>query len=394
MILFPTAAPCGGGSREEQRLGRPTWAEVDLAAIAANVASLRRFVGSQTQVMAVVKAGGYGHGAAPVASAALAAGATWLGVSCLEEGMELRRARIAARILILGHLPAEQAPLAAQHNITATISLPEQAESLAAAARPLGRRVAVHLKLDTGMSRLGLSLPELEDLLHLLARHQEIKVEGCYTHLACADEPADEATAEQLEGFGAWLARLRREGFSFALHHAANSAGAIHFPESHLDLVRCGLAMYGYWPQDPVPGLELRPALSLRSRVVRVTRLPAGASVGYGATYRTTRPSVLAVLPVGYADGVSRALSNRGSVLLRGRRAPIAGRVSMDLLTVDVTDVPGITLGDEAVLVGRQSEDEIQLEEMAGLAGTVAYEVMCGLSLRVPRVYLDERRKH
>lgn len=377
-------------ARQPSPAGRPTWAEIDLGAVAANVAGLCALVGPGTRVMAVVKAGGYGHGAAPVARAALRAGAAWLGVSSMEEAVELRQAGIGARTLILGHLPPEQAHLAALYAITPTVSLPEQLEQLARAARRLRRRATAHVKLDTGMARLGLSLPELRCLLRQAARWPEVEVEGCYTHLSCADEPGREETAEQLAHFREGLAILAGDGFGFRLRHAANSAGALYFPTSRLDMVRCGLAIYGYWPEQPLPAPGLRPALAIRSRVVRLMQVPAGSPVGYGGTLRTTRPSTLAVLPIGYADGVSRLLSNRGRVLVRGRAAPIAGRVSMDLLTVDVTDVPGAALGDEAVVVGRQGHEEIRLEELAALAGTIPYEIMCGLSLRVRRVYLGQ----
>jgi alanine racemase len=369
---------------------RPTWAEVDLGILAGNVRALKACAHPGTALMAVVKADGYGHGAVQVARAAQAAGAEWLGVAIPEEGFELRRAGIGGPILILGWTPPAQAAWVVEADLTATVFSLAGARDLVLAARAAGM-ARVHLKVDTGMGRLGVltgqeGLAEAMDICQMTG----LNVEGAFTHLATADEADGTFALRQLELFQDFLGRLERQGVSFALRHAANTAALASFPGSHFDLVRPGLGLYGYLPSPyvtPVPGL--RPALTWKTRVSHLKVLPAGSPVGYGRTYHTTGPTTIATLPVGYADGYPRSLSNAADVLLRSRRCPIAGRVCMDQLMVEVPDGLPVRVGDEVVLLGQQGGEVIDADELAGKAGTIAHEILTGIGPRVPRVYLQ-----
>ncbi|HSW09403.1 MAG TPA: alanine racemase [Bacillota bacterium] len=368
---------------------RPTCAEVDLEVLAGNIRALKDSTRPGAALMAVVKADGYGHGALQVARTAQAAGAEWLGVAIPEEGLQLRRAGIGGPILVLGWTPPAQAASAVQADLTLTVSSLAAARDLALAARGAGL-ARVHLKVDTGMGRLGV-LAGREGLAEAVAicRLPGLSVEGAFTHFAAADEPDRTFTYRQLELFQDFLARLEQHRITFALRHAANTAALVDLPESHLDLVRPGLGLYGYLPSQHVqrpPGL--RPALTWRTQVSHVKVLPAGSPVGYGRTYHTVRPTVIATLPVGYADGYPRSLSNAGDVLLHSRRCRIAGRVCMDQLMVEVPDGMDIRVGDEVILLGRQGGDSIDADELAARAGTIAHEILTGIGPRVPRVHL------
>jgi len=361
---------------------RRTWAEIDLDALAANVRALRAVVDQGVQFMAVVKADGYGHGAVQVARAALAAGAEWLGVATVEEGLQLRRARITAPLLVLGAVDAAEVAEAVRAGLSLTITSGDAAAMLARA----GRRARLHLKVDTGMTRLGVQVSEVPAVLSRLAR-AGLPLEGVYTHLATADDSDQTFMREQLNRFDALLPALRRR-FPTALVHAANSAAAIGAPRARYDLVRVGLAMYGLYParhfEDTV---QLRPAMRLLSRVVRTVRVPPGTSVSYGATYRVLRPSTIATVACGYADGYPRLAGLNGEVALAGDRVHLAGRVCMDHLMVDAGDRP-VRAGDEVELFGRT----VTADEVAGWAHTISYEVVCGVGSRVPRLYLRGRR--
>ncbi len=361
---------------------RPTVVEVDLEAIRHNV---RRLKPPTAELLAVVKADGYGHGAAPVARAALEAGASRLGVALVEEGTALREAGIAAPILLLSEPPpgAEEEVLA--HGLTPTVYTPEGVRALAAAARRAGRPLAVHVKLDTGMHRVGLWPPERAVELSRLVLEEGLELEGLFTHFASAEsDPA--TTRGQLQRFLAAAGALREAGIRPRLLHAANSAATITAPETHLDLVRPGAAIYGI---AAGPGLAegLRPAMTLRSRVSLAKRLEAGERLSYGHRYRLERPGWVATVPVGYADGYPRALSNRAEVLIRGRRHRVAGAVTMDQLLVDCGEVE-VAPGDEVVLLGAQGGERITAEELAEHAGTIGYEIVTSISERVPREYV------
>ena len=360
-----------------------TWAAVDLDAIEHNVRVIRDLLPARTAMMAVVKADGYGHGAEAIARAALASGATWLGVATPQEALDLCEAGVGGRLLIFGPVADDWvAPLAAA---ACSLSVIDRA-SAAAIQRVSGQvRPHVHIKVDTGMTRLGVAVDELESLFGAIDPAR-IVVEGLYTHLACADEPDPAPTRAQLAAF-ARAARIVLARFSSVLCHAAASAGALAWPEAALYLVRIGIAMYGVPPAAHLAVPTLRPAMTLSSRVVRTRRVAAGTPVSYGATYRPPRATTIATVPLGYGDGYPRALSNAGQMVIGGRRFPIAGRVCMDFTMLDVGDA-GVREGDEVVAFGAG----LPAAEVAGAAGTIAYELFCRVSPRVPRVYMRAGR--
>ncbi|HEY8347471.1 MAG TPA: alanine racemase [Symbiobacteriaceae bacterium] len=366
---------------------RPTRVLVDLDAIAYNVKQLRSLV-RDAEIMAVVKADGYGHGAVPVARTALEAGATWLGVATVEEGMALRQAGITAPILVLGYVPPVQAGALVAAEIRPALWNMELARALSAKASAAGRRAPVHVKVDTGMGRVGVPPEEAVELVRQLSALPGIQVEGIFTHLAVADEPEHPFTARQLAAFQGVLDSLREAGFSIPLPHACNSAGMMLHPEAHYKLVRVGIALYGLPPNPEVTWpVHLRPALSWRTEVSMVKELPPGSPISYGCTYLTRGREKIATLPVGYADGYSRLLSNKGEVLIHGRRCPVVGRVCMDQMMVRVPADLSVQPGDEVILIGEQEGERVTATDLARLIGTINYEVVCGISKRVPRWY-------
>ncbi|RPI51701.1 MAG: alanine racemase [Chloroflexi bacterium] len=366
--------------------GRPTWLEVDLEAIAHNVRRIVGLVGPGVRVLAVLKADAYGHGAVRVARTALNNGASYLGVASINEGAALRAVDITAPILVLGYTPAWQARDLVLHGLSATVFNLDVARMLSRAARELSREVRVHVKVDSGMGRLGLLPEEVPALVADLRSLPGLVLEGIFTHLATADSDLEYAR-RQLGRFQQVLEALAREGIHFPLVHAANSAAILALPESHLAMVRLGIAMYGLQPSAEVPlPPDFRPALSYKTQVAQVKTLPPGSYVGYGKGYRTAGEERIAVLPVGYADGFRRAPRHWGEVLVRGRRATIVGRVSMDQTTIDVSHVPGVRQGDEVVLIGEQGDERITAEAVAERLGTINYEVVSEILARVPRV--------
>jgi alanine racemase len=367
---------------------RRTWAEVDLDAIGHNVRAIRAQLPAAPrlcQFMAVVKADGYGHGMVQVARAAVEAGATWLGVATLEEGLALRVAGFREPVLILGALSADDliAVLLPRPPLSVTIASPEMWQALLA-LQPPGLRA--HLKVDTGMTRLGIVPEEVPAILDVLERlGGKIQLEGCYTHLAAADDPDSPMTLEQLAAF-APVAEAVRKRFPKALLHTASSAGAIAWDPSHYDLVRVGLSMYGIYPAPHTRVFldePLKPAMRFLSRVVRTLAVPAGTPVSYGATYRTHAPTTIATVACGYADGYPRQAGGRGEVVIGGRRFPIVGRVNMDHVMADVGDAE-ISVGDEVELFG----PTVSADEVAAWSGSVSYQVLCAVGPRVPRVFL------
>jgi alanine racemase len=371
-------------------LFRPVWSEIDLDAVRANVVALRA-AAEPAALLAVVKADGYGHGAVPVARAALDAGAAWLGVALVEEGVWLRDAGIDAPILLLSEPPPVAAAAVVAAALTPVVYTPAGIEALAKAVVAAGREtpLPVHLKVDTGMHRVGCHVDEAVGLVEAIAQRGELQLQGICTHLAVADEPDDTYTIEQLARFDALLATLDARGARPPLVHAANSAALLEFPQARYDLVRAGIAVYGV---APAPGftspVRLEPALALTARVSHVKRLRAGARVSYGLRYELARDAWIATVPAGYADGVPRNLASvGGEVLLRGRRYPIAGTVTMDQLMVDTGDDP-VEVGDEVALIGRQGDEEITANEWAERLGTIGYEIVCGIGARVPRRYV------
>jgi alanine racemase len=374
---------------------RPAWVEVDLAAVSANVALVRDVV-APASVCAVVKADGYGHGALAVASAAVAGGASRLGVALAEEGHQLREAGIDAPIVVLSEPPHEAMPLVAEDNLTPAIYTEDGLASLqdvVASSRDTARGpLAVHIKVDTGMHRVGASPDRAVALARAVAAAPRLHLEGLFTHLAVADEPANSFTGEQLGRFQGVVAALAAGGVRPPLLHAGNSAAALAHPGSRYQMVRPGIAVYGLAPAlcmrgDPVVRL-LRPALSFKAEVSYAKTVPSGEGLSYGLRYHLAEASVIATVPVGYADGVPRRLSQvGGEVLIGGRRYPVAGSVTMDQVLVDCGPEADVRAGDEVVLIGQQGDEEITAWEWAERLGTIAYEVTCGLSPRLPRIY-------
>ena len=370
----------------ERSIGlRPTEATIDLGAIRANVSSLAP---ESAEMMAVVKADAYGHGAVPVARAALESGAGRLGVALVEEGVELRRAGIPGPILVLAEFPSGSERDALEAALTPSLSSRDGLRRLARAADGTSER-SVHVTLDTGMHREGVAWTEAEGFCRSVAE-AGLRLEGLWTHFATADEPENPFLDVQLERFTQAVTVVRASGIDVPILHAANSAATMRRPDTHFDLVRVGIAMYGVSPgaalDDAVS--SLRAAMSLRSRVALTRRVPAGEAVSYGLTYRLERDSTIAAVPIGYADGYPRPLSNAGHVLIRGRRYPVAGRVTMDQTLIDCGD-DDVAAGDEVVLLGRQGGEEITAGELAAMAGTVGYEILSRVGARVPRGYVE-----
>lgn len=370
-----------------------TWAEVDLDAIAHNARRLKERAGEGTELMAVVKANAYGHGAVPVARTALENGASRLAVNRTLEGVELRQAGITAPILILGYSLPNEAEAIVRWDLTPTVTTVEGALALSAMSDRQGKVTPIHVKVDTGMGRFGLLPDEVAPFVRRMADLPGLKLEGLFTHFAVADLADKTYTRRQFDLYKWVVKQLEEAGFTIPLKHVANSAANLDLPEMHLDIVRCGIALYGLRPSDEVePTIPLKPAMTLKSRVARVRTLPSGSSISYGCTYTTTRPTPVALVPVGYGDGYHRILSNKGAVLIGGKRAPIVGRVCMDQFVVDVTGIEGVRQDDEVVVFGRQGEEEISAEEVAVLADTINYEVVTSILPRVTRVYLKGRQ--
>ena len=370
-------------------MARPTRAEVDLGAVRANAATLAALAGDAA-LCAVVKADGYGHGATEVARAAVAGGAAWLAVALVEEGLRLRADGLTVPVLVLSEAPSDLLADAAAAGLTPTVY---SAEAIAAAGRAAGaegRPWPVHLKVDTGMHRAGAPAEEVVELAQAVVDHPALALGGTWTHLARADGPdeADAATTTaQLARFGGVVDHLRAAGIDPGLLHAANSAGLLAHPAARLDMVRCGIALYGAPPSPALDGAAaLVPAMALTSEVTYVRSVPAGEGISYGHRWTAARDSRIALVPVGYADGVRRDLGLLGGeVLVGGVRRPVVGVVTMDQLLLDVTDGPEVGRGDEVVLLGRQGDDEITATEWADRLGTISYEVLCAVSARVPR---------
>lgn len=368
---------------------RPTWAEIDLAALVHNLTCVRGRLGG-AGVLAVVKADAYGHGAVPVARRLEREGVAWLGVALPEEGVELRDAGIRTPILVLGGFVPDQADLILARDLTPALFRREQAEALHDAATRRGVVAKVHIKIDTGMGRLGVPTDAVAALAATLAGMPAIDVTGAFSHLAAADESGDPYTSQQLQAFLRSVNVLREHGVRPELLHLANSPAILDHRATWMTLARPGLLLYGYNPDPRTTPMPVRPVLTLKSRLIDVRDVPAGGTVGYGRTWRATAPSRIATLGIGYADGLPRAASNRGEALVRGRRAPIAGRVSMDLTTIDITAIPEAGPGDVAVLIGRQGGDAIGADALAVAAGTIPWEILARIGRRVPRVVLGE----
>ncbi len=368
--------------------GRPTAARIDLQLLSHNFNEvLRRAEGRK--ILAVVKAQAYGHGALRISRHLLELGVGMLGVALIEEGRELRDAGIDSPILVMGAVFPEQAAEIAKLGLTPVVYDMVVARSVSEAAQRLKKKIPVHVKIDTGMGRIGVSYAAADEFIADLARLDGIEVQGIMTHFADADLRDKQFASEQMDRFGSVLKKLDARGISIPLRHAANSAAVLDFRKALFTLIRPGLMIYGYNPLEGA-GIEadLRPVLSLVTRIAFLKKVPSGVPISYGRTFITKRESMIATIPVGYADGYNRALSNRGEAIVRGIRVPVAGRVCMDMTMLDVTDVPGVNAGDEVMLIGSQGNERITADDIAAKTGTIPYEVLCGISCRVPRIYL------
>ncbi|MCW5967804.1 MAG: alanine racemase [Blastocatellales bacterium] len=378
----------------EQEGKRPTWAQISIPSLLHNYRVIRGHLSGDVRLMTVVKANAYGHGAVECAKALESAGADWFGVALVEEGIALREGGIRRPIFCLGGFWRGQAGAIIEYNLTPAVYKIDAVEELNARAGEAGRTVDVHLKVDTGMGRLGVGIEDVPAFARLISVNGNLKLDGVLTHFADADSVETGYTNRQIELFHSAVNIVKSLGFDPRYEHMAGSAGVHAHRRGWGNLARAGAALYGLTRDVLTPAIEpwdLRPVMSLHTRIIYLKSVPPGTAIGYGRTFVTQRESRIATLPVGYADGLRRAHSNNGRVIVRGRRAPIVGRVSMDLTLVDVTDVDGVRVGDEAVLLGGQGSERISAEDLAVEEGTVSYEVVCGVSARVPRIYLRPR---
>ena len=376
-----------------KKLLGPTWIEVNLDAIAQNVRNIKKLIGGKKELMAVVKGNAYGHDILEVSSVVLKNGASRLAVARLEEGIFLRKAGIVVPILILGLTLKQQAELLVSYSITPTVCKYETIEKLSKFAVKEGKTVKVHIKVDTGMGRIGIFPNHILDFVKKVKALKNIEIEGIFTHFSVADEKDKTYTEAQFKKFMEVITILEKEGIKIPIKHLGNSATLLDFPHMWLDLVRPGISIYGLYPSTEVQKtVKLIPAHSFKTRIVFLKELPAGECISYGRTYATTkRRTKIASLPVGYADGYNRLLSNQGEVLVRGRRFPVIGRVCMDQCMIDVTNLPQVKIGDEVVLWGRQGQEEITVEEIAEKIGTINYEIVhMPDKKRVPKLFIKD----
>ncbi|WP_299979159.1 alanine racemase [Desulfobacula sp.] len=376
---------------------------IDLDTIQKNIQNLKRITDKKSKFMAVVKADGYGHGAVKVAQKALQSGADWLGVARLNEAVELRKAGIDAPLLVFGYIHPAQAAMIKDLDLVATVYDLKMAKALSNKAKLLNKSVKVHLKIDTGMGRVGMVIGKKKTLADKSARKQVLKeiqelvklpgidLKGAYTHFAAADCKDRHYTDLQIELFASLLDDLKKKGIELSTCHAANSAGIIEFPGSHFDMVRAGISIYGLYPSGEVDQskVKLGPAMTLKSIVTAVREVSKGFCVSYGMTHVTQKATRLASVPVGYADGFSRRFSSNGIMLVKGHRAPVVGRICMDQTMIDVGDIPGVNPGDEAVLIGSQGDETLGADELANRINTINYEIVSALTVRVKKVYSD-----
>ncbi len=368
--------------------GRPTVCFVDLNALGWNFRQIRSKVGSQVKVLSMVKANGYGHGAAAISKALAAEGSDAFGVATTEEGVELRQAGICTPILVLAGAYPDQVDQFFDNSLTPVIHALASLEELDAIVHRRKKSLNVHLKIDTGMGRIGFLAAEFNSWLPKIKTLKALKIEGVFSHFSHAESVEGSYTRQQLRTFQGIVERLRAEGIFPSLVHLANSAATITLPQAYFDMVRPGLMLYGIYPSPAMASqICLKPVLSWKTRILQLKKVPAGSSISYGQTFVTKRESFIATLPIGYADGYPRLLSNRGEVLVTGKRAPVAGRVCMDLTMIDVTDIGKIQQGDEVVLLGRQGDAEISADDMAAWADTISYEILTSIGARVPRIH-------
>ena len=368
-------------------------ANINLDAIRSNISRIKSKLRKDTRLMVIVKADAYGHGAVAVSKALENDLADAFGVAIIEEAIELRKAGITKPILILGYTPKEQFDLVVSHDVIQTVYQYEMAENLAKEAIKQGKTAKIHIKVDTGMSRLGFcDSADSVNVIKKISALKGIKIEGIFSHFAAADEKDKSSAKEQINRFDKFYKLLEQEGIHIPVRHMSNSAGFIEFPEAEYEMVRCGILTYGIYPSEYVNREKIRliPAMELKSHIVYIKEVPAGTGISYGLTYIAGRKTKVATIPVGYADGYSRNLSNIGKVIIRGRYAPIIGRVCMDYFMVDVTDIEDVRQGDTVTLLGRDGDCEISVETLADWSHSFPYEMICTVGKRIPRIYLSQ----
>lgn len=377
---------------EEEREYRRVYAKVDLDAIKWNVSKVQQTVGKDVMVMAVIKADGYGHGALPIAHALNEIGVDRFAVAFAEEGMMLRKGGINNPILILGYSHESQYQTILDYDLTPAVFTYETAKGLSDAAKEAGKILPIHIKLETGMNRIGfLPCEESIEEIERINKLPNLYLEGIFTHMAKADETDKQTARKQMDTYRDFVNKLEERGISFPVKHVANSASILELADFKLDMVRSGIITYGLYPSDEVTleGTDFRPAMEWKTHIVNLKEVQAGEGVSYGHIFVADTPRKIATLPVGYADGYPRRLSNKGRVLIHGQYAPIVGRVCMDQMMVDVTDIPEVQLLDSVTLMGEEEEKRISAEELGDKAGSFNYELVCGISRRVPRVIYE-----
>ena len=369
-----------------QRVERPTRAIINLAAISKNVAEVRKRIRDKRKLMAVVKADGYGHGSVEVSRIALESGADCLGVALPEEGEHLRKAGFDVPIVVLGLIQPNEAYKAVHSSLDQTVCSPELAEALDQEARKASVRINVHIKVDTGMGRIGVNPRDVSSFVRRIQRLKNLRVMGIFSHFASADKADKTFSEKQMETFNQVIREMQLTGIEIPQKHMANSAGVLDLPESYYDLVRPGIIIYGLYPSTEVSrNIKLKPAMTLRTKISYTKTVPPDTPISYGQTFVTDKKTTVATLPVGYGDGYSRLLSGRGEVLINGCRAPLIGRVCMDMCMVDVSRLEDVKAGDDVILFGQ----EPSVDEIAATIGTINYEVLCALGKRVPRIYVQ-----
>jgi alanine racemase len=366
---------------------RPTWAEIDLDAIRYNFSQIKKCISPGVKIMSVVKANAYGHGIVEVSKTLSSSGVDYLGVATMDEAVTLRQHNIKKPILVLGSILPHEIEAAFKHNVTFTVCNNELLKEVSGRARSKKAKAKVHLKIDTGMGRIGVWHEEAMPFIKRILDYQNLFLEGIYTHFSSAGR--DEFfTNYQIESFERLLSCLERDGIHIPIRHSANSIAVVDLKRSHLNMVRPGIIIYGMYPKrNFAKFFRLRPALSLKTKIAYLKEVPAGRSISYGRTYITDKDTRIATLPIGYADGYERILSNKAYVLVKGRIAKVVGKVTMDQVMIDVGHVKGVKLGDEVVLIGKQGKYQITTEELAKLSGTIPYEIVCSIGSRVPRIY-------
>jgi alanine racemase len=368
--------------------GRPTFCIIDHEALRWNFRQIRQKVGPKIKILSMVKANAYGHGATAIAKTLAVEGGDIFGVATLEEGVELRAAGIGQPILVLAGTYVEQVDQFLKNNLIPVVHEPETLRSLERAVRGQGTTLNIHLEVDTGMGRTGFLAAEVDLWVAELTKLKALRIDGVFSHFSDAESANEIYSENQLRNFLSVIKRLNSVGITPPLVHMAKSAAVLTVPDSHFAMVRPGLALYGIYPSPQLSQeIALKPVLSWKTRILQLKRVPEGTHLGYGRTFVTSRESLIGTLPLGYADGYPRVLSNRAVVLVGGGRAPVAGRISMDLTTIDVTDIDGVQRGDEVVLIGRQGDETISADEMASWANTISYEILTSIGARVPRIH-------